>query len=123
MIDVSSPAEPLLLGSFPACGYGVDLEIRGDRLFAAGSHCGLDVFDLADPTRPLELGVISDDATTSLVSGRIAYPGTRQGELKTFDIGPEYLSAPEPGALASSLAALGALAWAARRRRQLQALS
>ena len=83
----------------------------------AGSHCGLDVFDLADPIRPLELGAVPGDATSSFVAGRIAYVGTRQGALQTLDLGPEYLSAPEPDALVGSVAALGAVAWAARRRR------
>lgn len=114
VVDVSSPAAPLPLGSFRSCGSHAELEVRDNRLLVAGAWCGLAVFDLTDPLRPFELGLVSDDATSSQASGRIAILGTTQGVLKSFDLGPEYF-APEPGAVSSGGAVLLALAWAARR--------
>jgi hypothetical protein len=116
VVDVSDPNEPLPLGSFRSCGHRVEIEVRGGRLFAAATSCGLDVFDLADPLRPRELGIVTPGFLSGRsveAVGRIAYVGT-SGSLETWDLGPEY--APEPDAFAAAGVALAGLQWAVRRR-------
>jgi len=113
VVEVSDPMTPVPLGSFRVCRGALSIEASRARLFA-GTECGLSIFDLADPFAPFELAMIeANDTWAVAVIDRIALLRDFYW-IRSYDLGVTL--APEPGALAASGAAAGALAWWARRR-------
>ncbi len=105
--NVADPENPLLWGRYPLFGYVMDVKIKDDYAFVSNGSCGVQVFDISDPTAPDLVGnyQTSSDWANSVQSfaGRLAI----QGDLLFLaDIGPYmidqeanmcYPTVPEPG--------------------------
>ncbi len=57
VIDVSNPAEPVLLGSCSTPLNPTDLSISGDYIYVANRNYGMRVIDITDPYAPVEVGI------------------------------------------------------------------
>ncbi len=105
--NVADPENPSLWGRFPLVAYVADVKVQGDYAYVSQGSCGLEVFDISDPTAPDSVGRYQtpSDWVNSIQSfaGRTAI----QGDLLLLaDIGPGmigaeanscYPSVPEPG--------------------------
>ncbi|MFH2052547.1 MAG: FlgD immunoglobulin-like domain containing protein [bacterium] len=69
IIDVSNPASPFIVGTFP--GYVYDLAVAGDLVFSAAGESGLEVIDIANPAIPTLVG----SCDTSVKAVRVAVSG------------------------------------------------
>lgn len=56
--NVSDPENPSLCGRFPLVGYVMDVKINGNYAFVSHGSCGLQVFDITDPTSPRQRGAV-----------------------------------------------------------------
>jgi len=61
IVDVSSPASPVVVGSVPIGGDAFRVEVRGFYAYVGTRVDGLHVFDLAVPASPLQVGLFGDD--------------------------------------------------------------
>jgi hypothetical protein len=104
VIDVSSPDNPVELGTLPIAGGVVDVEVAGHVAYAATFAPGLTAIDVSDPSRPVELGSITTSGSAEdveVVDG-LAYLADGVGGLRIIDFGPEYAGPlPAPRYLAS----------------------
>ncbi|MCP4684459.1 MAG: T9SS type A sorting domain-containing protein, partial [bacterium] len=106
--NVADPENPSLWGRYPLFGYVADVKIKDNYAFVSNGSCGVQVFDITDPTSPDSIGQYQtpSDWVNSVQSfaGRLAI----QGDLLFFaDIGPYvtddteaykcYPTVPEPG--------------------------
>ncbi len=57
VIDVSNPAEPVLLGSCDTPLNPTDLSISGNYIYVANRNHGMRVIDITDPYAPVEVGI------------------------------------------------------------------
>jgi len=57
-----------LVSELPSPGWAHGLKLSGDRVFVADWNYGLRAVDIADPARPVEIGVLPTPATTIAVS-------------------------------------------------------
>ncbi|MFO7638171.1 MAG: hypothetical protein R6X14_02540 [bacterium] len=55
-IDISSPADPTVVGSLLQADAAYDVAVSGNRAYVAMLGAGLHILDLSDPTRPVQLG-------------------------------------------------------------------
>jgi hypothetical protein len=102
IFDISSPAQPVLVGSCPtALDYideGAPFEIAGTYGFITDHHTRILVFDLHNPSNPTYLWYLdTPDFTDYRVLGEYVYLATGDG-LSVLD-----LSVPDTGAVAGSL--------------------
>jgi len=59
VVDVSSFAHPFVVGSVPVVDEAIDVEVIGGRAWVVTPWSGLRVFDLAQPTLPVEVGAFT----------------------------------------------------------------
>ncbi|MBI2194501.1 MAG: hypothetical protein HYU36_21190 [Planctomycetes bacterium] len=55
VINVTNPAEPFVENTVEISGFGVDVSVLGDRLYAAGYYGSLFVFDITQPAHPRKM--------------------------------------------------------------------
>jgi len=88
IIDISSPASPMLLGKIRCSGLGKYLDVSGNYAFLLSHNEGLRIIDILDPAQPQisgSYGII--DATTDIcVMGEYAVIGVSGQRLKIVDI-------------------------------------
>jgi hypothetical protein len=56
VIDVSNPANPVLVGSNDTIGSPYGLAVAGNYVYVVDSKAGLQVIDVSDPANPLRVG-------------------------------------------------------------------
>jgi hypothetical protein len=77
MVDISNPANPTITGTgAPLSGGSLTrVAVKGDYAYA-GSHPGMQIFDISDPTRPFVAGFVDSDgggANDIALRGHFAY--------------------------------------------------
>lgn len=86
LYDVSDPATPELLATIPPTESpapttsGVwttshNFELRGDRLYTSWYEAGVKLYDVSDPTAPVELAAWRDPANRSFWTAQVGVPG------------------------------------------------
>jgi hypothetical protein len=75
VLDVNDPANPQFLGLYPLHGSGHKLALGDGFLYVWGYDCGFRVFDVSDPTQPLQVGHLGTTLAPSkmLVSGSAVF--------------------------------------------------
>jgi hypothetical protein len=63
VVDVSDPTAPYVVTQVPTGVYPKGLAVMGDHLYVAVQDVGVVVFDIGDPTAPLELGTLPEAGT------------------------------------------------------------
>ncbi len=89
IVDVSDPANPVLLSSFKTPGWAFGVAISGTRAYVADAFMGLRVLDIANPLQPHELGgyeVAGGHAGSVMVAGSTAYVADRNSGLRVMDV-------------------------------------
>jgi hypothetical protein len=88
VVDVSDPAAPQLLASYPAPSCITATYVAGDKLYVVDQNTGMIIFDLADPGQPAPLGYCSLEgyALSILVSGSYAYVANADRGVQIIDV-------------------------------------
>lgn len=113
VLDVSVPANPVLLNRFPA--YGGKIAFHGERLCVGNDEC-LREFDVSNPQNPITVGVYGYYANNFYISGDLAFTFSGQ-DLCLIDISSVYnpclLGALDTPGSASSVVTEGNVAYVA----------
>ena len=56
--DVTTPANPVILGETIIPSLVLGIEVSGDYAYVAGAYTGLHVVDVSDPAAPVEVGAL-----------------------------------------------------------------
>lgn len=88
VLDVSDPAQPVLVGFLATGGAIVDVELSGDLAYLADYANGLRIVDISDPAQPQALGSLAtpDTADDIAIQGNYAYVACWSGGLRVVDI-------------------------------------
>ena len=123
IVDVADPADPRIIGSFPAWSGFNDVVVSGTVAYLTDRGTGLVVLDVADPTDPVPIAVATGPQTTLnyrrlVVAGGYAYVTDPASYLRIFDVAdpshPTYVSSFRPSGSAwyiKDLAVTGTLAY------------
>jgi hypothetical protein len=135
ILDVTDPTLPELIGQIPSRIPGVtpiyELTVAGDLAFLAEDFPELRIYDVSDPSDPIELepfevrghvwDVAVKDAVAYVGFGEDPFgatPGVEAVHVTTMGLRPEDVdAAPEPASAQLVAAALGTLVWLRSRRR------
>ena len=118
-VDISSPANPVIVGSAPgtrAC-YGV--AVSGNVAYVAADADGLFTYDIANPTTPVSLGHIDNGghALGVAVAGNFAYLANDLDGLRIYHIAnpaaPVNIASRNEGGQAYGIAVAGDFAYLA----------
>lgn len=104
VLDVSDPAAPVQLGTFPVVHGSVNaLEVVGSRLYIAERPFGVRILDVSDPRAPRLFGVVSPDPPPTggppdsqlsiAIEGDVAYLAENAGYFATIDVANPYARA------------------------------
>jgi len=87
ILDVSSPADPTLVGRFPASERAMETVVQNDYLFAAFDD-GLRVIDVSNPTAPEQVGRLDTPSYARAVAlrGNHLYLGDLTGGVLVVDV-------------------------------------
>jgi len=86
VINVSDPANPIIVNQQDVNDFCYDVDIFEDNLFLAGYWGGLQIFDLSDPVNPFEVGYYPLDLALSVEANEnIAFIGDPYASLRIFD--------------------------------------
>ncbi|MBK9356331.1 MAG: hypothetical protein IPN08_02910 [Bacteroidales bacterium] len=88
LVNVSSPAQPVLVSSYDTPGSAYDVFPVGNRAYIADSQGGIIVVDISDPQLPQGLGqsVVPGDARQVIISGNYAFVSDWTYGLRVFDV-------------------------------------
>ncbi len=77
IMDISSPDDPVPVGSFNTPGYTYQVEIDGNFAYVADHSGGLRVLDISNPVQPVEVASLAtpNDALGICVKGDFAFMG------------------------------------------------
>jgi hypothetical protein len=89
VFDISNPLEPSVWSDIYDMGAIYwDVEVRADRAYTVSDHHALQIFDLSDPTLPVELGRSDEFYSNDIaVEGDLVYGATRYAGLQILDVG------------------------------------
>lgn len=89
IVNISNPIEPSLVKTtvIPDQGYAYDIDVLGDYAFVAGST-HLYIYDISNPSQPLEIGRYSDDFFPHKVRvhENLAFIANNNGQLRIIDV-------------------------------------
>ena len=123
VVDVSTPGDPRIVGSFEAWGGFYDVVVTGTLAYLTDRGTGLVVLDVSDPTNPVAVAVAEGphpdpNYRKLVVAGGYAYVTDPSSYLRLFDLSdpysPTYASSFRPPGHAwyvSDLAVSGTLAY------------
>ena len=91
IINVSDPSNPIYEGELDVNDWSPGIEVYEDNLYVAGYWGGFQIFDLEDPTNPIEVGYypmafareIAVGSGKAFISGYVSMSG---GGIEVFDI-------------------------------------
>ena len=108
VVDVSTPASPLQVGSVPLGGLIRGITVSDTVALVAAGKAGLRVVDFSDATRPVEVGAVDTpgDARRVVLDGTTAYVADGTGGLRIIDMS-DPARPVEIGALGAPLDARG----------------
>ncbi len=88
IVDISSPAQPSLLGSCDTLGYAENVFIEGSYAYVADGWSGLTVLDISDETSPQQIGSLSTIgyAFDVAIADNTAYVAAAGAGLKIVDV-------------------------------------
>lgn len=88
ILDITHPADLKRIGAAPGGGgYGRGIAVSGRFAYVAADRAGVQVYDLADPTRPRHLGGNAAlEAYRLAISGGKLFAAGGQGGLGVFDL-------------------------------------
>ncbi len=89
IIDVSTPSNPTVVKKVTSSIYVDDLMVVGTTAYIANTRRGLRIYDVSDPTAPIEIGHYERsglDVYGVYVVGTVAYLSGIRGQLVTVDI-------------------------------------
>jgi hypothetical protein len=88
IVDVNTPTEPIILGSYDTPGLTWSVDVVGNRAYVADSRSGMHILDVSDPTTPTLLGSYTDvGAITGVqVANSIAYVSDYFQGLLVLDV-------------------------------------
>ncbi len=73
VVDISKPASPQLIASFPTGGVSLSLALGGNYLYVGDTVKGLMVYDITNPAAPLLISSYTDTIAFTTVSGDYGY--------------------------------------------------
>jgi hypothetical protein len=73
VVDISKPASPQLITSFPTGGVSLSLALGGNYLYVGDTVKGLMVYDITNPAAPLLVCSYTDTSAFTTVSGDYGY--------------------------------------------------
>jgi len=88
VVDVSTPSNPIEVGSENSHGYAMDVVVKGDYAYVT-YYNGLSLIDVSAPSHPMEVGFCvtpGDDATAATVAGGYAYVAAGPAGLRVVDV-------------------------------------
>lgn len=99
VVDISDPANPILIGEFNRSGFPA---VAGEVLYLAAGSAGLAAVDIRNPSAPFELDLLAlpGGAAAVAINANYAYVTTGEGQLHVVDI-----TDPRTLSLANSLSA------------------
>lgn len=88
VIDVSTPANPVEVGSLASAGWAEALEVVGNLVYVAAGESGLEVIDVSNPASPTRLGGFDTTgaARDVRVLGNLAFVADAAGGLIILDV-------------------------------------
>jgi len=94
--DVSTPAQPQVLGRIRLPRPAVDVSKSGSYCYVADSEAGLKIVDVSNPAAPTLAGTFATTQSTLTVDvgGSIAYLGTQVPDLELVDVSNPSSPAP-----------------------------
>lgn len=95
VIDITDPANPILVGTLDTPVAALGVAVDGDHAFIADSTTGLLVIDVSDPTFPALLGTYDTPGFASrvAVAGDLAFVADLSGDLQVVDVSNPLLPA------------------------------
>ncbi len=89
LIDVSNPADVVLVGQIDTPGVASDVTVLGTHAYVADRHHGVRVLDVSTPATPTEVAAFETPGKTFdvAVSGTYAYLADRADGLRILDVG------------------------------------
>ena len=98
ILDVTTPTNPIPLGSLPLAGSPIEVRVEGDVAYVASYGGGLFLIDVSDPTNPLLLDVFAEGGTRAVsVEGDQAFLCNQSLGLRIVDIADPAGLAPSGG--------------------------
>jgi len=87
VIDLRSPAQPVLVATYPTSSEWLQLAMEGQQMLVIDSVSGLVVLDISDPANPRTVGTYdAPDWNQLALSGTRAYLTSRSRGLEVFDL-------------------------------------
>ncbi|MBI5359286.1 MAG: fibronectin type III domain-containing protein [Planctomycetes bacterium] len=88
IINISDPAEPVLVGSLDTAGTAYDVFVEGNYAYIADGDAGLQIFDISNPAMPVWTGSLSTQwgARSVFVSNGYAFIASGDGGLCMADV-------------------------------------
>ncbi|MBN1483785.1 MAG: hypothetical protein JXA37_03610 [Chloroflexia bacterium] len=88
VVNVASPMNPVLAGSYAAPGEAYDLVLEGSIVYLASWSSGIRLIDVSNPASPSELGACNTTGRAEgvAVAGGYAYVGDTWDGLKIVDV-------------------------------------
>lgn len=90
VINISDPANPLVVATIDTAGSARALAIESNKLYVADGSAGLSIFDIDDPTNASLLGSLAgigaDDLVGIAIDGSTAYVIDAQTGLRAIDV-------------------------------------
>lgn len=88
IIDVSTPANPKLLGTYDSPGKAMDVKVVGTLAYLADGDNGLQIIDVANSARPSRIGTADSPGFAGglAVTGNLAFVADGSAGLQVFDL-------------------------------------
>ncbi len=102
--DISTPADPVLIGTYNTSGNAQDVKAKDNLAYIADQHAGLVIVDVSIPASPFLIGGVDTNgrATAVALSGDFAYLADYNDGFKAIDISdpanPQITDEKEDGA-------------------------
>jgi len=119
IIDVSDPANPLLLGSFTTAGDAIDVQVKNHYAVVAEGFKGIEIVDVSDPANPVLAGTYKTlgYSTEIAIQGRYIYISGGFTALEIIDaadpLGPRYVGSYNATGYVAGLDVSGSYAYLA----------
>lgn len=119
IIDVSDPANPLLLGSFATAGAAIDVQVRNHYAVVAEGFKGIEIVDVSDPANPVLAGTYNTSgySTEIAIQGQYIYISSGFTSLEILDatdpLRPRHVGSYNATGYVASLSVSGSYAYLA----------
>ena len=126
ILDISTPANPIMLSRFQTSGSASGVQVVGKFAYVADGSAGLQIIDVSNPANPVRLGGFdtSGSAVSVQVVANMAYVADALAGLQVIDVSnpasPVRLGGFDTSGIARGLQVVGNLAYVADHTAGLQ---